>query len=75
MGFQLSFLTSGDVPSLLLSGLLTTFRLFCGAWILGFIVALCLVALRAIPFASVTMVVATFVAYHRNVPTVVQIMV
>lgn len=75
MEFQLSFLTSGDVPSLLLSGIATTIRLFCGAWIPGFVVALGLVALRAVPFLPVTMLVSAFAAYHRNVPTVVQIMV
>ncbi|ANN71166.1 amino acid ABC transporter permease [Bordetella bronchialis] len=75
MHFDFAFLASGNYGATLLAGALTTVRLFAGAWVLGFAIALVLVALRAIPWRPLQAVVAGFVEYHRNVPTVVQIMV
>ncbi|MDQ8032154.1 ABC transporter permease [Bordetella genomosp. 1] len=75
MQFDLSFLTDGNYAQLLWQGVQTTFRLFAGAWLLGFAVSLVLVCLRSVPFKPLQWLVAAFVEYHRNVPTVVQIMV
>ncbi|KAF7599612.1 MAG: ABC transporter permease [Candidatus Dactylopiibacterium carminicum] len=75
MDFQLSFLLSADVLPLLFKGMATTVRLFACAWVLGMLVALLLVGLRAVPWRWLDWLVAVFVEYHRNVPTVVQIMV
>jgi polar amino acid transport system permease protein len=75
MDFQLSFLMSSNVLPLLLQGAATTARLFSTAWIIGILVAFLLVGLRAVPNRWIGWIVALFVEYHRNVPTVVQIMV
>ncbi|MEI2418341.1 amino acid ABC transporter permease [Orrella sp. JC864] len=75
MEFDWSFLASGDTAGKLVSGLLTTLRLFGAAWLGGFLAALVIVGLRAIPFAPLGAFMRVFVEYHRNVPTVVQIMV
>jgi polar amino acid transport system permease protein len=75
MDFQLSFLMSSSVLPLLLQGAATTARLFAMAWGIGMLVAFVLVGLRAVPNRWINWAVALFVEYHRNVPTVVQIMV
>jgi polar amino acid transport system permease protein len=75
MEFDLSFLGRGGYGSMLVQGVATTVRLFAGAWLLGFSVALLLVGLRAVPWRPLQAVLTAFVEYHRNVPTVVQIMV
>ena len=75
MLFDWTFLTSASVATKLLSGVVTTLQLFAAAWIGGFAVALVIVGLRAIPFAPLGWFMRLFVEYHRNVPTVVQIMV
>ena len=75
MHFDFAFLTSGNYGATLLAGAVTTVRLFAGAWVLGFAIALLLVVLRAVPWRPLQLVVTAFVEYHRNVPTVVQIMV
>jgi polar amino acid transport system permease protein len=75
MLFDWTFLTSAGVAPKLLSGVITTLTLFAAAWIGGFSVALVIVGLRAIPFRPLGWFMRLFVEYHRNVPTVVQIMV
>jgi polar amino acid transport system permease protein len=75
MLFDWTFLTGASVATKLLSGVVTTLQLFATAWIGGFAVALVIVGLRAIPFAPLGWFMRLFVEYHRNVPTVVQIMV
>lgn len=75
MNFDWTFLASPSVAPRLLSGLATTLELFAASWVGGLLVALVVVALRAIPFAPLSWVMRLFVEYHRNVPTVVQIMV
>ncbi|MFA5488668.1 MAG: amino acid ABC transporter permease [Candidimonas sp.] len=75
MNIDITFLLQGQYGSLLLNGLLTTFALFGSAWILGMAVAVLIVVLRAIPFKPLDAFMALFVEYHRNVPTVVQILV
>lgn len=75
MDFQLSFLMSAEVLPLLLHGAATTMRLFASAWCVGILVALLLVGLRILPGKPIHWITALFVEYHRNVPTVVQIMV
>lgn len=75
MLFDWTFLTGASVATKLLSGVITTLELFAAAWIGGFFVALVIVGLRAIPFRPLGWFMRLFVEYHRNVPTVVQIMV
>ncbi len=75
MEFDWSFLASGNTADKLVSGLLTTLQLFGTAWLGGFLAALVIVGLRAIPLKPLSWAMRLFVEYHRNVPTVVQIMV
>ncbi|WP_144640315.1 amino acid ABC transporter permease [Bordetella genomosp. 13] len=75
MDLDISFLLHGQYGTLLLDGLRTTLLLFVLAWLLGMAVALAIVLLRAIPFKPLDAAMSLFVEYHRNVPTVVQIMV
>lgn len=75
MSFDFAFLTSGNYGALILGGVLMTFRLFSSAWVLGMLIALVLVGLRGVPFRPFQWLLSLFIEYHRNVPTVVQIMV
>jgi len=75
MSFDFAFLTSGNYGALILGGVLMTFRLFASAWVLGMLIALVLVGLRGVPLKPFQWLLSLFIEYHRNVPTVVQIMV
>lgn len=75
MDLNISFLLHGQYGALLLSGLMTTLLVFALAWVLGMTQAIAIVLLRAIPFKPLDALMSLFVEYHRNVPTVVQIMV
>lgn len=75
MSFDFAFLTSGNYGALILGGVFMTFRLFVSAWVLGMLIALVLVGLRGVPFRPFQWLLSLFIEYHRNVPTVVQIMV
>jgi polar amino acid transport system permease protein len=56
-------------------GLLVTCKLFLASWVCGFAIALVMANLRDVRFAAVRFVVSAFLEYHRNVPTVVQMLV
>lgn len=58
----------------LLWGMRTTIILFAASWIMAFTVALTLVVVRATEYAPCRWFVDLFVAYHRNVPLLVQVM-
>ncbi len=60
---------------MLYTGVTVTLRLFAGALVLGFAIAALLSAINLIPSRLVHCLVALYVEYHRNVPTVVQILV
>jgi polar amino acid transport system permease protein len=59
----------------LLTGAATTFALFAASLICGFALAIVLAALRSLPSAALEGLVAGYVNYHRNVPTLVQLFV
>jgi len=75
MNFSLSLLSDPETVHLLLTGLAVTLRLFIGALACGFVIALLLTAVNLIPSRAVRALISLYVEYHRNVPTVVQIMV
>lgn len=60
---------------MLSQGVQITLRLFVGAFIGGFTLALLLSALNLIPSRVLRALISLYVEYHRNVPTVVQILV
>lgn len=70
-----SLFSDPDTVRMLVSGVAITFRLFVGALVGGFVIALLLSGLYLIPSAITRGIIALYVEYHRNVPTVVQIMV
>jgi len=75
MDISFAMLANPEVMSLLMTGVGITLRLFVGALIGGFALALLLTAINLIDSRLVRAGVALYVEYHRNVPTVVQILV
>lgn len=75
MDFSLSMISDPEIMAMLVKGVLVTLRLFLGALFFGFILALVLSALNLIKFSPLRHIITLYVEYHRNVPTVVQIMV
>ena len=74
-GFSLSaILTNPDYVSMLLHGIAMTFVIYFGSWLLAMTLAILLLALRFSPFRVGEPLVAAYVSYHRNVPTLVQLM-
>ncbi|TNC06415.1 amino acid ABC transporter permease [Methylobacterium terricola] len=59
----------------ILWGAATSVALFLSSWVLAFASAAVLVAVGSAPFRGGRWAVACFVAYHRNVPMLVQIFV
>jgi polar amino acid transport system permease protein len=75
MNFSFSLLFDPQVQHMLTLGVSITIRLFIGALACGFFIALLLSAVNLIPSRPIRALIALYVEYHRNVPTVVQIMV
>jgi len=75
MNLSFALLADADIMRLLMTGVGITLRLFAGALIGGFALALVLTAVNLVPSRLVRGLVALYVEYHRNVPTVVQILV
>lgn len=75
MGMDFSFLAQEEFLLALVDGLLITCKLFLASWICGFAIALVMANLRDVRFAVVRFVVSAYLEYHRNVPTVVQMLV
>jgi len=74
-GFDLSaILTNPDYVSMLLHGIEITFIIYAGSWVLAMSLAVVLLAIRLSPFRFGDPIVAAYVSYHRNVPTLVQLM-
>lgn len=74
-GFDLSaILTNPDYLAMLLQGIEMTFVIFIGSWLLAMTLATLLFALRMSPFRVGDPIVKAYVSYHRNVPTLVQLM-
>ncbi|MEO6746126.1 MAG: amino acid ABC transporter permease [Caldimonas sp.] len=59
----------------LMLGGATTVGLFVAALVCGFSISLVLAAVRALPYRWVQRLVAGYVNYHRNVPTLVQLFI
>ncbi|MEB2847796.1 ABC transporter permease subunit [Rhizobiales bacterium RZME27] len=74
-GFDLSaILSNPDYISMLLHGIEMTFIIYIGSWVLAMTLAILLLALRVSPLRIGEPIVAAYVSYHRNVPTLVQLM-
>jgi len=74
-GFDLSaILSNPEYLGMLAHGLEMTFVIFFGSWSLAMALALILLCIRFSPFRLGDRFVAAYVSYHRNVPTLVQLM-
>jgi polar amino acid transport system permease protein len=74
-GFDLlAVLSNADYRALFEHGLEMTFAIFVGSWLLGMIVAVLLLAFRMARSRVAETVVTAYISYHRNVPTLVQLM-
>ena len=74
-GFDLSaILSNPDYLTMLLQGIEMTFVIYIGSWLLAMTLAILLFAFRMSPLRIGDPVVKAYVSYHRNVPTLVQLM-
>jgi polar amino acid transport system permease protein len=74
-GFDpLTLLSNPEFRAMILVGLLTTVIVFVASWLLAMALALLLLMIRLTPSRLAQRFVAAYVAYHRNVPTLVQLM-
>ncbi|HWU63768.1 MAG TPA: amino acid ABC transporter permease [Ensifer sp.] len=74
-GFDLSaILKDPTAIAMLLHGVEMTFAIFAGSWLLAMALAITLLSIRFSPFRFGGPIVAAYVSYHRNVPTLVQLM-
>jgi polar amino acid transport system permease protein len=74
-GFDLaSVLSNPDYIQMLVHGIQITFVIFLGSWSLAMSLALILLCIRFSPSRFGDRLVAAYVSYHRNVPTLVQLM-
>jgi len=74
-GFDLgAILGQPDYIAMLWHGIQMTLIIALGSWLLAMTLALLLLAIRFSPGPFGTLVVVPYVSYHRNVPTLVQLM-
>ena len=74
-GFDLSaILTNPEYVSMLVHGIEMSFIIYVGSWLMAMTLAILLLALRVSPLRIGEPIVAAYVSYHRNVPTLVQLM-
>jgi polar amino acid transport system permease protein len=70
----LAILASPEFSGMLLHGLQLTLWIAAGSWLLAMTLAFVLLALRLTTSTVAQRTVAVYVSYHRNVPTLVQLM-
>ena len=63
-----------DYAAMLWHGVQLTFIVFVGSWLLAMSLGISLLVIRQIPGRIAERLVAGYVSYHRNVPTLVQLM-
>lgn len=74
-GFDLmAVLLNPEFSGLILHGMEMTLIIFAGSWLLAMSLGVILVAIRMLPGRIAGALVAGYVSYHRNVPTLVQLM-
>lgn len=72
--FDLAAILQGEYAELIVKGIEMTLQLALFAWLLAMILALTLVTVRLTGNQLADRLVAGYVSYHRNVPTLVQLM-
>ena len=74
-GFDLmAVLLNPEFSRMLVHGVKMTFIIFIGSWLLAMSLGMILLAVRMLPSRIADGFVAIYVSYHRNVPTLVQMM-
>lgn len=74
-GFDLSaILSNPEFRLMLLHGVEMTFIIYAGSWVLAMTLAVLLLGLRISTLRFAEPLVKAYVSYHRNVPTLVQLM-
>jgi len=74
-GFDLwAILANADYAAMLWHGVQFTFIVFIGSWLLAMGLGITLLVIRQIPGPIADRLVAGYISYHRNVPTLVQLM-
>lgn len=76
MNYTMDFasLLNGDYPALILQGVLTTLKMTAVAWLLAFALGSTLTVLRTLNIKALDYIVALYIAFHRNVPMLVHIL-
>lgn len=72
--FDLAAVFKGEYAEMILKGIGMTVQLALFAWCLAMVLALLLVSIRLTGNKYAERLVAAYVSYHRNVPTLVQLM-
>lgn len=72
--FDLAAVLQGEYAELIVKGIEITLQLALFAWLLAMALALALVTIRLTGNTLADRLVAGYVSYHRNVPTLVQLM-
>lgn len=70
----LAILLNPEFSAMLLKGVRLTLQVAAGSWLLAMSLALVLLVVRLMPSRVAQQAVAAYVSYHRNVPTLVQLM-
>lgn len=70
----MAILLNADFGAMLVKGLQMTLKIAAGSWLLAMTLALLLLVVRLTPSRAAERLVAAYVSYHRNVPTLVQVM-
>ncbi len=70
----LAILLKPEFAEMLQKGIATTLRIAAGSWLLAMVLALLLLTIRLTTSRFAERFVAAYVSYHRNVPTLVQLM-
>lgn len=74
-GFDImAILANPEFSRMLVHGVRMTLTVFIGSWLLAMSLAITLLALRMLPGRLPEGFVAAYISYHRNVPTLVQLM-
>lgn len=74
MALDFSTVMTGQFGQMIIDGTVTTLELALGAWLLAMFIALMLVVIRLTNNRTAQWLVSAYVSYHRNVPTLIQLM-
>ncbi|MCU5772136.1 amino acid ABC transporter permease [Erwiniaceae bacterium BAC15a-03b] len=75
MTLDFSAVMTGQFGQMIVDGTVVTLKLALGSWLLAMFIALLLVVIRLTEKRTAVWLVKAYVSWHRNVPTLVQLMV